>query len=296
MEIKENWPDELKNRRKEIERRLANGEPLEYDEKRKIIVNLEKMSVVFGTSQSVIPDGAKIIGKYAFLECYDLNEVVIPDSVEIIESSAFSFCDNVKTLKLGEGLKEMGYDAFFLYGSVRELHIPKNLQKIGVDALGIAEYLERITVDKDNRFFDSRNDCNAVIETATNTLIKGCNTTVIPIGIKKIGPNAFAGMRDLKAIAIPEGVTEIGDCAFSSCGSLQEFTIPKSVKRIGSGLFSITGGFKTLNIKSKNLENIEKGLNCCGRMGKIIVPKGEVKRYRAVLNDFNKDKVYEADE
>jgi len=296
MEIKENWPDELKNRRDKIGKRLANGEPLEYDEKHKVIVNREKMSVAFGSSQSVIPDGIKIIESDAFWECDDLKDVVIPDSVEVIEPFAYFLCENVEKLKLGEGLKEIGDHAFYWFGYVRELHLPKNVQKIGNEALDLCLRLEKITVDKENPFFDSRNDCNAIIETATDTLIKGCNNTVIPSGIKKIASHAFSGMMDLKEITIPEGVTEIGDCAFDMCELLQEFTIPESVKIIGSTIFFLTLGFKTLTIKSKNLENIEKGLNCCGQMGKIIIPKGEADRYRAILKDFNKDKVYEADE
>jgi len=297
MEIKENWPDELKLRRKEIERRLANGEPLEYDEKHKVIVNCDKKSVVFGTSYSSIPDGIKRIEQYAFKECNALKEVVIPDSVEMIEPYAFFIgCDNVNKLTLGNGLKEIGDYAFYWFCHVKELHIPKNVQKIGNEALSLSFSLEKITVDKENPFFDSRNDCNAVIETATDTLIKGCNNTVIPFEINKIASHAFSGMMDLKEITIPEGVTEIGDCALDMCESLREFTIPESVKTIGSTIFLFTLGFEILTIKSKNLQNIEYGLQHCGRMKKIIVPKGEAERYRAVLNDFNKDKIYEADE
>lgn len=47
--------------------------------------------------------------------------------------------------------------------------------------------MESIIVDSNNRVYDSREKCNAIIETATNTLVTGCSKTIIPNNIEHIG-------------------------------------------------------------------------------------------------------------
>ena len=90
-----------------------------------------------------------------------------------------------------------------------------------------------ITVDKNNQIYDSRNGCNAVIETATGTIVAACNATVIPNNVTKIGESAFASLA-FTEIILPDGVTEIGRWAFWGCASLTNVTIPDTVKSIGA--------------------------------------------------------------
>ena len=85
--------------------------------------------------------------------------------------------------------------------------------------------------------YDSRNNCNAIIETSTNTLIFGCQNTTIPNSVTSIGEYAFFNCISLTSIEIPNSVTSIGDYAFSDCSSLTSVTIPNSVTSIGSGAF-----------------------------------------------------------
>ncbi|MBQ4211151.1 MAG: leucine-rich repeat protein, partial [Prevotella sp.] len=90
----------------------------------------------------------------------------------------------------------------------------------------------------DNKWYDSRNDCNALIETATNTLVLGSENTVIPEGVKIIGDEAMAGWYYFSsALSIPESVISIGYEAFREL-RISSVTIPKSVKEIKGRAFS----------------------------------------------------------
>ena len=97
--------------------------------------------------------------------------------------------------------------------------------------------LTNIVVDTENPKYDSRDNCNAIIETATNTLIVGCKNTIIPNSITTIGNNAFSGCSSLTSITIPNSVTVIDNGAFMSCSSLTSITIPDSVTTIGFDVF-----------------------------------------------------------
>lgn len=76
--------------------------------------------------------------------------------------------------------------------------------------------LDTIAVSPDNTLFDSRGDCNALIETATNTLVVGAKTTVIPESVTAIGSRAFSNLNYSSpfSITVPASVKNIGDEAF----------------------------------------------------------------------------------
>jgi hypothetical protein len=113
-------------------------------------------------------------------------------------------------------------------------------------------------VNKDNIVYDSRNNCNAIIETATNDLIKGCKNTIIPNDITGIGPHAFSDCVDLSSIRIPESVRNISPWAFSRCSNLNSIVFPKSMTNIGIGAISGCNSLKSITLpKSIKLKNIE---------------------------------------
>ena len=72
---------------------------------------------------------------------------------------------------------------------------------------------------------------------ATNTLIVGCQRTIIPNNVTNIGHLAFHGCSLLSSISIPYSVTSIEDGAFYGCSSLSSITIPNSVTSIGDDAF-----------------------------------------------------------
>ena len=104
-------------------------------------------------------------------------------------------------------------------------------------------YLSSIVVESGNSNYDSRDNSNAIIETATNTLIAGCKNTVIPNSVTSIGDGAFRFCYDLTSVIIPNSVTNIGYGAFEKCSSLTSVTIPNSLTSIGEAAFAGTSWY-----------------------------------------------------
>ena len=114
----------------------------------------------------------------------------------------------------------LGYQAFLGSESLKSISIPNSVTSIEVWAFDGCSGLTSMVVESGNTKYDSRNNCNAIIETATNTLIAGCQTTIIPNSVTSIGDYAFSGCTSLTSITIPNSVTSIGDRAFLGCQSL----------------------------------------------------------------------------
>ena len=103
--------------------------------------------------------------------------------------------------------------------------IPNSVTSIGEYVLSYCDDVLNIAVDSSNTIYDSRNNCNAIIETNTNKLIQGCSTTVIPNDVTSIDNGAFYGLYSLTSITIPSSVTSIGDEAFYECDELTSVII-----------------------------------------------------------------------
>lgn len=76
------------------------------------------------------------------------------------------------------------------------------------------------TINENNPYIDSRDNCNAIIETSTNTLLTGFINTTIPNNIVSIGMYAFQYTNEFYTITIPSSVTYIDDYAFYYCKDL----------------------------------------------------------------------------
>jgi len=119
----------------------------------------------------------------------------------------------------------IGSLAFSTCTSLASIHIPASVTSIGINVFWGCSGLNYITVESGNTKYDSRNDCNALIKTETNTLIQGYKNTVIPDDVTTIGSEAFTGCTALTSIEIPASVTYIGGYAFQGCTSLTSVTI-----------------------------------------------------------------------
>ena len=184
----------------------------------------------------VLPDGLTSIGNYAFCFCSLLTSITIPAGVTSIGENAFLGCSGLISISIPSSVTSIGYQAFSDCTNLNLIDIPASVTGIGDNAFYGCSALTYITIDSNNTVFDSRNDCNAIIETSTNKLIVGCRNTVIPNSVTSIGNFAFFGRSGLNSISIPASVTSIGGSAFQNC-SLKSITIPSSVTSIGDYAF-----------------------------------------------------------
>ena len=102
--------------------------------------------------------------------------------------------------------------------------MPNGVTRIASSVFEGCKSLSSMVVAEGNTVYDSREQCNAIIHTATNTLISGCQNTIIPDSVKSIGEAAFYYCSSLTSIVIPDSVTSIGEAAFMGCDSLKSIT------------------------------------------------------------------------
>lgn len=260
-----------------------------------------------GLTNIIIPNSVTNIGGEAFKGCDGLREITIPDSVTSIGDSAFADCgllknifvdinnknyaskdgvlytgnfsellyyptqNSTENLVLPEGLKKISDNALSNNYCVTSLFIPSTVEEIGTNIIR-KDSVESIVISSLNKKYDSRNDCNAIIETATNTLIVGCKNTIIPNGVTSIGEKAFYDCRHLTNVTIPNGVTCIGNSAFFSCSNLVNITIPDSVTTIGEKAFQGTN--LTAVALSNNITSIGKCAFAQTDLTNITIPDG----------------------
>lgn len=221
-----------------------------------------------------VPESVRSIGYNAFGFCENLVSVDIPDSVEYVGRGAFDgtpWYENQPDgliyigkdaykykgempegtdIIIKEGTKGISQEAFKLCEGLSSIFIPKSVKHIDYYIFDSCPCLTTINVEKGNSFYDSRDDCNAIIETATNILIAGCQNTIIPDDVVRIGDCSFAGCTTLTSITIPESVKSIGFHAFVSCSGLKSITIPNSVTEIETHAFWACSGMTSISIGS----------------------------------------------
>ncbi len=218
-----------------------------------------------------IPNTVTVIGDGAFEYCTELEDVIIPDSVTTIERSAFSNCTKLSKIKLPNNLISIGQGAFsnsnltslklpdslvslegfedcyfsteiiipenvtyiggFNYCDLTDVKIPKNVTLIE----GFSQsHISSISVSEENENYDSRNNCNAIIETSTNKLLQGSDNTVLPDTVVSLRDFAFNNCFELKSIMIPEGLVDIPDSAFLGCNNLINISVSSKNKKYDS--------------------------------------------------------------
>lgn len=254
----------------------------------------------------IIPNSVKSIGDTAFFGC-DLSSIIIPPNVCKIGVCAFGGMNNLisiivdrrnkhydsrdhcnsiidtaqNTLIIGcsnsvipNGVARIGRLSFSLCKGLKSITIPNSVSVIEEDAFSECSGLCSIKVDQNNSRFDSRDNCNAIIDTKTNTLIIGCQATKIPTTVKIIGNSAFQYTESPSFIKLPESVNEIGDSAFSDCKKLTSIILPNSVKRIGERVFEGCENLSSVTISS-NLKEISKmTFISCNNLSNVVLPYG----------------------
>ena len=180
----------------------------------------------------VIPNSVTSIGEMAFSYCSGLTSIKIPNSVKSIGREAFVLCSGLTSVTIGYSVESIGDYAFDGCSGLTSITIPSSVTSIGFGVFQGCSELESVVVDPSNTKYDSRGNCNAIIETESNTLFAGFNNTIIPNSVTSIGYRAFEYCLGLTSIEIPNSVKGIGWHAFYGCSGLTSVTISNSVTSI----------------------------------------------------------------
>ena len=204
------------------------------------------------------------------------QNTVIPRTVTSISSDAFSGCENLTSIFIPNTVTSIGLDSI--------VDVNNDITYYKNNPFQACSGLKSIIVESGNPVYDSRDNCNAIIETATNTLRVGCQSTTIPATITSIGDYAFSECTSLKSIDIPNSVTTIGDYAFFICTALSSINIPNSVTNIGSLAFWACSSLMSLDIPSSVTAIEGYAFAFCTSLTNAVIPNSVICNYET-LND-----------
>ena len=219
-----------------------------------------------GTTYSVTS-----IGNRAFHGCSGLTSVTIPNFVTSIGEYAFYYCSGLTSVTIPNSVTSIGYNAFADCSGLTSVTIPNSVTSIGSSAFSCCSGLTSVTVDKNNGTYDSRDNCNAIIETSTNKLIVGCNNTIIPNSVTAISEYAFFRCSGLTSVTIPNSVTSIGDGAFCDCTGLTFVSIPNSVTSIGYNTFYYCSGLTSVTIPNSITSIGDRAFEGCSGLTSVTI-------------------------
>ena len=210
--------------------------------------------------------------------CYSGN-IVIPSEIEFdgvtyvvvgIGNSAFKSCD-VTSVELPNTLESIDYEAFSS-SAIGQIDIPASVYSIDYTAFSNCSNLTSIEVDLNNCTYDSRDNCNAIILTRTNTLVYGCQSSIIPNTVTNIGTSAFQGCTGLRTIVIPNSVTVIGDYAFCGCSGLTNVEMSDSVTKIESLAFSACSALTSIDLPNTLTSIGWRAFSDCSSLTSVRIP------------------------
>ena len=252
-----------------------------------------------------IPNTVTTIEDKAFYYCDSLKKIYIPESVVSIGNETFMHCSGLISIAVNEkntvydsrdncnaliqkgtdtlimgckntvipsGTKQIADDAFIECLELKSIAIPESVTEIGSYSFAGCTGIEQITVDEKNTVYDSRKNCNAIIEKEHNMLLKGCNNTTIPNDIEIIGPNAFMNCDTLTSVTIPNSVTTIGSSAFAGCTSLNDITISGGVTQIEDYTFWGCTGLSSITLPESLITIGNNAFYECTSLSSITIP------------------------
>ena len=239
------------------------------------VVAIDDMAFYFcgGVTSFVLPEGLISIGAEAFEKCWAVKSFNIPSTVTTIKGGAF-------------------YNCLF-----ERITIPKSVTSIGEEIFFWCFNLKSVEVEAGNPVYDSRDNCNAIIETATNKLVATCQTSTIPEDVKIIGPYACGG-NDSFSASLSEGIEVIEDRAFHRC-SLGSIILPSTVKSMGEELFvdehRTCESLISVTVQSAEPCKIsDKTFAGCPNLTTLNVPAGSKAAYAAAEGWKNFKEIVEA--
>ena len=252
-----------------------------------------------------IPSSVTSIENSSFYGCSSLTSLTIPSSVTNIDDNAFTRCSGLTSITVASGntkydsrdncngiietatntlirgckntsipnsVTSIGKNAFDGCSGLTSITIPSSVTSIGKYAFRSCSGLTSITVTSSNTKYDSRDNCNALIETATNTLLFGCKNTTIPSNVTSIGAQAFFGCSSMPSVTIPSSVTSIGSSAFEGCSGLMSVTIPSSVTSIENRSFFDCSSLTSVTIPSSVTSVGDQAFQNCSGLPSLTIP------------------------
>lgn len=236
---------------------FANCFSLESIELPSTVEIIEPMGFSICTSLKAIKWSSNL--KSIGYECFDntaFEYLEIPEGITSIDMLTFAGCSNLKTVKFPSTLGALGANSFDFCTSLESIYIPKNLTSISEDAFWCSGPLCSIQVDSENPVYDSRENCNAIIHSATNVLFKGGTNTQFPVDVVAIGDYAMSGA-GFESIVIPGYVKSVGRMAFDDCKSVKRITFEEGVESVGEHVF--------IGCENLSAVSFPKSLNSFGR-------------------------------
>ena len=180
-----------------------------------------------------IPGCVRNIRRCAFRACSALVSITIPNSVTSIGGCAFDGCSLLASITIPDSVASIGKRAFAGCSSLTSIKIPNSVTSLGERAFAGCSSLKSIVVDSGNATYDSRNNSHAIIESASNMLVMGCQNTTIPNTVTSIGDYAFLNCPSLTSITIHNSVTSIGCSAFEGCRLLTYINFQGTIAQWG---------------------------------------------------------------
>ena len=190
--------------------------------------------------------------------------VNIPSSISIPSSVSYNGISYTVT--------SIGHLAFEGVTKLNKVTIPTTVTSISTSSFAGCTGIVSFQVSSGNTIYDSRDNCNAIIITATNELLTGCKNTIIPNSVISIGVSAFFGCSGLTSVTIPNSVTTIGQQAFYSCSGLTSVTIPNSVTTIGQQAFYSCSGLTSVTIGNSVTSIGNSAFYKCSNLTSVTIP------------------------
>lgn len=253
----------------------------------------------------VVGSSVSTIGNYLFDYCKELVSIEFSNNINYIGNCAFENCVKLQDFTLPSNLKTLGELAFIDCTSLKNLVIPRSVNEIGVGAFSGCGSLKSIIVQEGNNVYDSRNNCNAIIETMTNFLLSGCENTIIPNStdsianwafrrcgmakidipdnVKLIKKWAFYDCDNLSEVKVGDGVVCIEQYAFCDCGNLENIRLGSNVNNIGNNVFTLCKGLKSIYLHSMNPPLIGSSNFETQQFADVLlyVPMGSIETYKS---------------
>ena len=218
-----------------------------------------------------IPEGVTELYYTTFNSCEGLQTVILPNSLTTIKNGVFTGCESLQTIVLPESLISIGNYTFGYCYALESITIPASVTDIGTQIFTHCTNLKSLQVAEGNAKYDSRNNCNAIIETGSNKLITSCATTTIPDGVETIGTYAFSGIT-IPELVLPKSLETIEKNGIRNCTFHKPLIIPEGVKKMGE--YALSYNSVDSIIVRGQITRIEKNtFGGCARSTFIDIPE-----------------------